>query len=182
MAKYKGIVMEFNEKQFRNQLGEARNIETIKLQEWSNRLRQVLPVYVIEYLFHKKSGVVAEMLKIDENIGFVYDPATLKQGIDMLVKIAEGQTLKGAEDTRLQGMYANFADPVTRVTYLKTSADQMDVYATIGDVVVKDLKVVAAQTTDEEMLEILQNRIRNVEARTQTQRRELQTRYGRQPQ
>ena len=174
--------MEFNEQQFRAQLGVARNIETIKLKEWSDKLRQLLPVYVVEYLFHRKSGVVADMLKVDENVGFVYDPETLKQGIDVLVRIAEGQTVKGAEDARLQGMYANFADPATRVFYLKTFVDQMDVYATIGDLVVKDLKTVEAMTQDEEMKEILQNRIRNVEARTETQRRELQTRFGRQPQ
>lgn len=174
--------MEFNEKQFRSQLNEARNIENIKLQEWSRRVKSLLPVYVVEYLFHKKTGIVADMLKVDENVGFVYDPATLKEGIEVVVKIAEGQTVKGADDARLQGMYANFADPVTRVLYLRSIVDQMDVYATIGDVVVKDLKIVAEQTTDEEMLEILQNRIRNVEARTQTQRRDLQVRYGRQPQ
>ena len=57
----------------------------------------------------------------------------------------------------------------------------MDVYATIGELVVKDLRVVEASTQDEEMKEILQNRIRNIEFRTQTQRRELQERYGRQP-
>ena len=57
----------------------------------------------------------------------------------------------------------------------------MDVYATIGELVVKDLRVVEASTQDEEMKEILQNRIRNIELRTQTQRRELQERYGRQP-
>ena len=96
--------MEITEQQFRTQLSEARNIETVKLKEWSDRLKQLLPVYVIEYLFHRKSGVVVDMLQIDENVGFVYDPATLKQGVDMLVKIAEGQTLKGAEDARLQGM------------------------------------------------------------------------------
>lgn len=173
--------MEINEQQFRTQLSEARNIETVKLKEWSDRLKQLLPVYVIEYLFHRKSGVVVDMLQIDENVGFVYDPATLKQGVDMLVKIAEGQTLKGAEDARLQGMYANFADPVTRMTYLRAFLDQMDVYATIGELVVKDLRVVEASTQDEEMKEILQNRIRNIEFRTQTQRRELQERYGRQP-
>lgn len=173
--------MEITEQQFRTQLSEARNIETVKLKEWSDRLKQLLPVYVIEYLFHRKSGVVVDMLQIDENVGFVYDPATLKQGVDMLVKIAEGQTLKGAEDARLQGMYANFADPVTRMTYLRAFLDQMDVYATIGELVVKDLRVVEASTQDEEMKEILQNRIRNIELRTQTQRRELQERYGRQP-
>ena len=85
--------MEITEQQFRTQLSEARNIETVKLKEWSDRLKQLLPVYVIEYLFHRKSGVVVDMLQIDENVGFVYDPATLKQGVDMLVKIAEGQTL-----------------------------------------------------------------------------------------
>ena len=40
----KDIFMEITEQQFRTQLSEARNIESVKLKEWSDKLKQLLPV------------------------------------------------------------------------------------------------------------------------------------------
>ena len=174
--------MTITEQDFLRQLNEARNIEGYKLREWENKTKQLLPVYVAEYLFHRKTGVVSGMLQIDEEHGFIYDPTILKQGIDMLLRIAEGQQNKGADSGRFAATYSNFADPQTRVFYFRQIIDQLDIYPSIGQSVIKDMRKVAETSQDEEFLELLENRIRNIEVREKMQRKELEEKWGRQPQ
>ena len=174
--------MATTEQEFLRQLNEARNIENSKLREWEDRTKKLLPVYVAEYLFHRKTGIVSEMLQIDEEHGFLYDPTILKQGIEVLLKIAEGQKNKGAEYGRFSSMYLNMADPYTRILYFRRIIDQLDIYPSIGQNVIKDMRKFAETCQDEEFLELLEGRIRNIEAREKMQRKELEEKFGRQPQ
>lgn len=182
MANLKEYVMENQEREFLKQVSEARTIETVKLKEWENKARQLIPVYAAEYLFYRKTGIVAQMLQVDPERGFIYDPTTLKQGVDILLKIAEGQQNRGADEGRLATMYTNFADAETRIGYFISIIDQLDIYPSIGQSVIKDLKKVAENTQDEDVLEVISNRIKNIESREKMQRRALEEKWGRQPQ
>ena len=182
MANLKEYIMENQEKDFLRQVSEARTIETVKLKEWENKAKQFIPVYASEYLFYRKTGIVAQMLQVDPERGFIYDPTILKQGVDILLKIAEGQQSRGADENRLATMFTNFADAETRIGYFISIIDQLDIYPSIGQSVIKDLKKVAENTQDEEVLEVISNRIKNIESRAKMQRKALEERFGRQPQ
>lgn len=172
--------MSENKRDLFKQVTDAKVIETTKLKEWEKRAKQVIPAYAAEYLFYHKTGVVSQMLQFDKDGGFVYDPATLKEGIDVLLKIAESQQSRGLNACRLATMYTNFADAETRIGYFMSIIDQLDIYPSIGQSVIKDLKMVAENINDVEILEVIENRIRNIEAREKIQLKALEEKWGRQ--
>ena len=173
--------MKVNEREILRLISELENIKNKKLSEWLTKAKNHLPGYVAEYLYMKKTGVVSQMIFAETEEGLVYDPTILRQGIDMLMTILEGQNY-GHDTSRLKMMYSNFADGVTRISYLKSIIDQLDIYPTIGDELIKDIIKLKedAQTTEE--LEFLENYQRNIQARKPIQEAERKERLAKQKQ
>ena len=165
--------MEVNEREIIRLVNEIHNIRALKLSEWFNKTKKHLPLYVAEYLFLKKTGIVDKMLTTETEEGLLYDPMVLRQGIDMLMAVLENQNC-GSDLSRGRVVYLNFADPQTRVGYLKSIIDQLDIFPSISKEFVSDLEQMKNYTENPEEVEILDNYIRNVQARTPMQEKDLQ--------
>lgn len=173
--------MEVNEREILRLVSEINNIKATKLSEWLVKTRKHLPAYVAEFLFMKNTGIVGQMLTAETEEGLMYDPTILRQGIDMLMAILESQNL-GHDTARLKAMYTNFADAGTRVYYLKHVIDQLDIYPTIGDEVIGDVKILKNTTQSAEEIEIYDNYIRSVQCRKEIQTAELNEKLAKQRQ
>ena len=173
--------MEVNEREILRLVSEINNIKSAKLSEWFVKTRKHLPAYVAEFLFMKNTGIVGQMLTAETEDGLMYDPMILRQGIDILMNILEGQNC-GHDNARLKAMYSNFQDCSTRFAYLKPIIDQLDIYPTIGDEIIRDAQFVRGLTQNPEEAEFLNNYIKNVQARTETQKEELKERLAKQRQ
>ena len=173
--------MEIEEKKFLRLINEIENIKSKKLDEWLAKAKKYLPSYVAEYLFMKKLGVVSQMIYAENETGLVYDPIVLRQGIDILMNIMESQNL-GHDNARLKAMYTNFADASTRVGYLKPIVDQLDIYPTLKDEIISDVKKVMAEAQSAEEIEFFETYIKNIEAREKIQSKELAEKLARQKQ
>ena len=175
------MIMELNEREILRILNEIHHIRSSKLSEWFNKAKKHLPLYVAEYLFRQKTGVVDNMLTVETEEGLLYDPVVLRQGVDMLMSVLECQS-HGSDSSRGKVLYLNFADPQTRVGYLKPIIDQLDIFPSISKEFIADLEQMKNFTTDPEELEILENYQRNVQLRTKIQEQELQEKRARQKQ
>ena len=173
--------MEVNEREILRLVSEINNIKATKLSEWFVKTKKHLPVYVAEYLFMKNTGIVSQMLTAESEDGLMYDPAVLRQGIDMLMSILESQNL-GHDTARLKAMYTNFADTSTRVGYLKPIIDQLDIYPTIGDEFVLDIEGLKQIAQSAEEIEFYDNYIRNIQGRKEMQTAELNEKLAKQRQ
>lgn len=166
--------MEVKQQDIFKQMQDARVIQDVYLKEWAARVRRLRPEYVSDFLFYKNIGEVPQMLMAQDDDGFVYDPKTLKDGVEMLIKILESQEVYKNDDPKIKVMYTRFGTPEIRIKYLRSIIDKMDIYASIGDFVIADLVEVAKTTKDEEFLEFLQNRINNIKQRAEREKKELQ--------
>lgn len=166
------------EKDFIKQVYSAERIKNLKLKEWYTKFKEYVPEYVTDYLFHKK-GKVSEMIEIDEEVGFVFDPATLEAGIDMLVRVIDATN--HGDFSRAQAIYQKFENFIIRVDYLRQIIEQLDVYRSIGELVIADLEKYAQENASAEIAEIVESQKRNIRARAKTEQKESQNR-SRQPQ
>lgn len=173
--------MEVNEREIIRLVNEIRNIRLFKLGEWYQKTKKYLPIYVADYLFRKKTGIVDEMISEEIPDGLMYDPMILRQGIDMLMVVMENQN-NSCDLTRGKSVYLNFADPEIRVGYLKPIIDQLDIFPSISKEFIADLESVKQVTQDPETVEIFDNYIRNVKARTKMQEEDLKLKQVRQRQ
>ena len=155
--------MELTEEEFQKQLNAANYITRVKQKEWLEKAKKHIPVYSAEYLFYKNSSRLAEMMKVDPEKGFVYDPVVLCDGIEILMNILNTKDAKTTNISRLQALYANFATPEVRVHYLRIFAEYLELYPIIGKQMIKDLEEVGKTSTDPEFLELLDGRIRSVQ-------------------
>ena len=133
------------EKDFTKQCYAAQNILKNKLKIWYQKLKQYVPVYVCDYMFYR-DGEVAEMLQIDPNYGFIFDPKTLEDGIETVFSILEA-TEKGNID-RAKGLYLRFGTPEIRVLYIRKFIDKLSIYHAIGNEVIADLDAFAMVCDD----------------------------------
>lgn len=156
------------ERNFQMQCFEAEKILKNKLKIWFDKAKQFAPVYICEYLFHR-TGLVTEMLQIDPNYGFVFDPKTLGNGIDNLFGVVEAA--KKGNFQRAKNLYKRFETPEIRVTYLRQFVDQFDIYSAIGEEVIADLEEFAKTCTDPEFHEVLDARKRNIRGRAQNEKK-----------
>lgn len=173
--------MEVKDKNILRLLSEIENIKSKKLSEWFIKTKNHLPVYVAEFLFAKNTGILNQMLYEESEDGLLYDPTILRQGIDNLMVILDGQNC-GHDNSRLKALYSNFADSKIRFSYLKPIIDQLDLYPTLADEIISDVKSLIPEAQNPEELEFLQNYIRNVEARRGQQSKELAEKLARQRQ
>ena len=148
---------------FRTQYDVAQYILKVKSKEWLERSKKHVPQYIAEYLFYPKTSILADMLKIDPETGFKYDPLTLQNGIELLLKMTETKNNFSTNQSRIQAMYAGFADAQTRLDYLRLFAERLELYPFIGKQVIDDLNEVAKTSTDSEFMELLAGRIRVAE-------------------
>ncbi len=173
--------MEINEREILRLINEINNIKSTKLSEWLMKTKKYLPSYVAEYLFMKKMGIVSQMINAESEEGLMYDPTILRQGIDMLMRIMEGQNF-GHDSDRLKAMYTNFFNPEIRVGYLRPIVDQIDIYPTIGDEIVCDVERLKESAKTEEEIEFFDNYIRSVKSRKEMQATDLKEKLARQKQ
>ena len=153
------------ERTFEQKYYQAEYIKSKKQKEWLEITKKHLPNHIAEHLFYPKYSTLADMLKIDPNKGFVYDPETLRNGIDLLIKIL---TLKDSKSTSLNkfiNIYKSFEDPKIRVNYLRQYIDYLDLYPILGGQVIADLETIAPSLTNPEEIEINTNIINNIKAR-----------------
>ena len=153
------MVMENIEKDFNRQLTFAQTIANTKQKEWLNESKKFVPSYAAEYLFYPKTSVLSEMLRVDPEKGFKYDPEVLMAGVEIVVQIMKANAFPTTKRERLSRMYTSFADAETRVEYLRRFVEYLDLYPVIGEDVITDLKQVAKTSTDPEFLECLEPRI-----------------------
>lgn len=144
------------------QFNAAQYIQKVKQKEWLNKAKLHTPQYVAEYLFYPKTSRLADMLKLDPENGFKYDPEITLAGIDLLMKILDNKNSKAVNQARLQQMYMGFADAQTRVEYLRIFAEYLELYPIIGEQMINDLREVAKTTDDPDFLETLEPRIRGI--------------------
>lgn len=157
------MVMEDIEKKFNRQLSFAQTIKQSKQKEWLDEAKKFVPTYAAEYLFYPKTSVLSEMLTIDPDKGFKYDPEVLMAGVDTIVQIMKANSFPTTSKERLCRMYNSFADAETRIEYLRTFVEYLDLYPVIGEEVIVDLKQVARTSTDSEFLDCVEPRIRVIE-------------------
>ncbi len=155
--------MENIEKKFNRQLSFAHTIRQSKQKEWLAEAKKYVPTYAAEYLFYPKTSVLSEMLSIDPDKGFKYDPEVLMAGIDTVVQIMKANSFPTTNRERLCRLYNSFADAETRIEYLRKFIEYLDLYPVIGEEVIVDLKQVARTSTDSEFLECVEPRIRVIE-------------------
>ena len=111
--------MESIEEKLNRQLTYAQTITTKKQKEWLDEAKKSVPTYAAEYLFYPKTSVLSEMLRVDPEKGFKYDPEVLMAGIDMVVQIMKANAFPTTKRERLSRMYTGFADAETRIEYLR---------------------------------------------------------------
>lgn len=157
------MVMENVEKNFNRQLSFAQTITKTKQKEWLAEAKKFVPTYSAEYLFYPKTSVLDEMLRVDPEKGFIYDPEVLMAGIETVIQIMKANSFPTTSRERLSRMYLSFADAETRIEYLRRFVEYLDLYPVIGEEVISDLKQVSKNSTDPEFLETLEARIKVIE-------------------
>lgn len=157
----------------------ARYIREKKLKEWYQKTKKHIPIYLVDYLFYK-NGLVDKMLAFDEEKGFAFDPKTLEEGIENTLAVLEFAKQEKQERARI--VYKKFADAQTRISYLGSIIDQLDIYHVIGQEVIADLEECAKKWTDAEFLEFVECKKRNINARSETEKKMLAEKNNRQPQ
>ena len=155
--------MEDIEKKFSRQLTFAHTIKQSKQKEWLTEAKKYVPAYAAEYLFYPKTSVLSEMLELDPDKGFKFDPEVLMAGVENIIQIMKANSFSTTSHERLCKMYNSFADAETRIEYLRKFVEYLDLYPVIGEEVIVDLKQVARTSTDSEFLECLDARIRVIE-------------------
>ena len=158
------------EKTFQTQCYDAEKILKNKLKIWFDKMKQFAPFYVCEYLFHK-NGAVAQMLRVDPNYGFIYDPATLGEGIENMFAVVEAA--KKGNITRARNLYKRFGTPEIRVDYLRLIYDHCDIYHAIGEDIIADLDEYAKTCTDPEFFEVLEGRKNNIRGRAKIEQKHI---------
>ena len=166
--------MELKAQDYYRQVHDAKIVHDTYLRDWEKRVRLYRPEYIADGLFHRTMGDIAQMLASENDQGFVYDPKILKDGVEMLVKILEAQENYKNNDPKVKVMYTRFGTPELRIKYLRRIADKLDIYSSIGDLVIEDLLEVAKTTTDKEFLEFLPNIIRNIQQRAEMEKKTLE--------
>lgn len=154
--------MDDAQKNLDRQFMTAQYIQKIKQKEWLAKAKLHIPQYAAEYLFYQKPSRLYDMIKFSPENGFTYDPETLLEGIEMLMKILDSKNTRITNPKRLQQMYIGFADAQTRVEYLRIFAEYLELYPIIGDQMIADLKEVAKTTDDPDFLETLEPRIKTI--------------------
>lgn len=156
------------ETDIRKQFYAADRIKKVKLKEWYQKAKPHVISYILDYLFHRQ-GEVAQMVKFDETVGFLYDPVTLEQGVDTLIRVLE--SARNGDDKKAQNIYSAFENPVTRINYLWRIVDSFDMYKAVGEVVCADLDEYAKTVTDPEILDTIDARKRNIKSRAEMERK-----------
>ena len=141
--------MNFNQQYFT-----AQKILKNKIPHWKNKFKNYVPEYILDSLFYK-NGTVAQMLEFDSEKGFIYDPKTLEDGIDMLVRIFS--YLELGEPDRARFIYNKFADANTRIFYLYDIIKNLDIYSIIGEDLISDFDEISKEITSETELETIKN-------------------------
>ena len=154
--------MENIDKNFNRQILYAQKIEKTKQKEWLSEARKFVPEYAAEYLFYPKTGVLSQMLSVDPEKGFNYDPEVLLGGIETVIQIMKANALPITNQNRLAHLYSSFADAKTRIEYLRTFIEYLDLYPVIGEEVIADLNELAKTSNDSEFLECLEPRIKHI--------------------
>ena len=149
------------------QFNAAQDIKKRRLKIWYDKFKKYLPTYVAEYLFYK-NGVISDMVNFDEIQGFVYDPETLAKGIDEVYSMLEAA--RNGNFKKAEANYLRLGEFKRRIDYYWRIIDQLDIYAAIGEIVVSDLKQFAKISDEPEFLEIVENRIRNVQRRAENEK------------
>ena len=153
------------EKTFDQQRVQADFIKARKQKEWLEACRHYAPNYIAEHLFYPSVSVLTSMLKPDPELGYIYDPETLREGVDLLMKILSFKDSRSTSKEKLASMYASFADPQTRITYLRHFIDYLELYPILGGKVIADLETIKPTLTDPEEIEINQNITNNIKTR-----------------
>ena len=156
------------ETQFEKQSYAAYKIVSVKLKEWMKKIEKYVPKYIADFLF-SKNGEIIEMLNMGGEQAFYYDPETLENGVEMVLKLLENIEFKDLK--KVQSLYKNFADSKTRIEYLFNIIDKLDIYSSVEELVVSDLDEYAKKQTDPELLEIIENRKKNIKARAEIERK-----------
>ncbi len=154
--------MDDAQKKLERQFMAAQYIQKVKQKEWLSKAKLHIPQYAAEYLFYQRPSCLYDMLKFSPNHGFIYDPETLLEGIEMLMKILDSKDSKATNPHRLQQQYLSFADAKTRVEYLRTFAEYLELYPIIGNQMIADLNEVAKTTDDPDFHETLEPRIKTI--------------------
>ena len=167
------------DKDFRHQFVVAENIKKRNMKDWNSKAKKYTPTYVADYLFAKQ-GKIDEMLMIDENVGFRFDPETVALSAETVLLILDDVSRNHPEKARRH--YSNFGDFQKRLDYLFPLIDNLDVYHAVEKEVVEDLKTkMSALEEGTEEYEICENRIRNIHARADRERKEIESKNLRQP-
>ena len=141
------------EEQFTKQYTKAWAIMEYKRPQWYAFMKETPEIS--EYagdLFDKRYSFLSNMLTIDPERGFLYDPATLEQGIDVLMQIYKTKTPSTVK--RLESMYRSFATPYIRISYLKSFIFRMNLTQYLARAIHKDALDVLPTLTDPDEIEI----------------------------
>ncbi len=148
------------EKTFEQQYYHAQFVKTNKLPQWLNSSKKLIPEYDAELLFYPRVSHVLSMLKPDPELGFIYDPYTLEEGIEILMRIL--QTKRTAPQKMIEKWYENFENSQIRLSYLRKIIRNLGLEPILARSILKDLKQVAPTLTDPEEIEINQNLTRQI--------------------
>lgn len=152
-----------DEQKFNRQVIAAKYILERDRKEWGQKVTKYLNGYNVDILFKSRNCMVCEMLKVDPEKGFVYDPETLKEGVERVLRILAFNSGTATSQGIKEAQYSNFADAKTRMDYMYPFVFNLDLLPVLGRVIIDDCKELARTTSDPEELEKLRRILRYCE-------------------
>ena len=150
----------------------AENIITTKLGDWTALATKFEGKHKAELIFGETGEIVQMLSQIDAG-EFLYDPQTVESAIDMILSALE--SANAGNKTQAKQTYLNFGDFRTRSVYLYSIINHLSVFDAIGKEVIDDYEKLKTIATDQDILLLLDNGIRNAQTQIKLERQNAQT-------
>ena len=155
----------------KSKLEKAEKIITTRLLEWTDLAKKFEDEKRAELIFGE-SGEVVQMLSQTNGGEFLNDPQTVENSVDMILSVLE--CASQGNQTKAKQTYLNFGDFRTRVVYLFSIVKHLKVFDAIGSEVVSDYEKLKTVASDNDILLMLDNGIRNAKTQIKLERQTAQ--------
>lgn len=150
----------------------AEDIITSKLGVWTAFAKRFEDEKKAELIFGEE-GEIVQMLSQINNGEFLYDPQTVENSVNMILSVLESASQ--GNQTKAKQTYLNFEDFRTRVVYLFSIIKHLNVFNSIGNEVIDDYEKLKTVASDQDILLLLDNGIRNAKTQIKLERQTAQT-------
>lgn len=154
-----------------SKLEKAEKIITTRLLEWTDFAKKFEDKHKAEIIFGE-SGEIVQMLSQTNGGDFLYDPQIVENSVDMILSVLESASQ--GNQTKAKQTYLNFEDFRTRVVYLFSIVKHLKVFDAIGSEVIDDYEKLKSVASDNDILLLLDNGIRNAKTQIKLERQTAQ--------